>query len=179
MKKSSQVALGGVIASLCVMLMLSTGFVPFLTYAAPIAAGFLLIAIIAECGYSWAMLVYLVVALLSLFIVADKQAAILFAFVGYYPILKDYLEKHLKNKPLRIVIKAAVFNLSVLAAYALMLYVFKLPDIMTEMGSLGRYTGIVTLAAANLLLLAFDFTLTRVFFFYNQHFRKRFLRKIK
>ena len=45
LKKSSQVALGGVVASLCILLMLMTGFFPFLTYAAPAAAGFLLIAV--------------------------------------------------------------------------------------------------------------------------------------
>ncbi|MCI9406312.1 MAG: hypothetical protein HFK04_05295, partial [Oscillospiraceae bacterium] len=92
LKKSSQVALGGVIASLCTLLMLLTGLFPFLTYAAPAAAGFLLIAIIVDCGYRWAILVYLVVSVLSLFIVPDKQAAIIFVFLGYYPIIKDYLD---------------------------------------------------------------------------------------
>ncbi len=33
LKRSSQVALGGVVASLCILLMLMTGFFPFLTYA--------------------------------------------------------------------------------------------------------------------------------------------------
>ena len=97
LKKSSQVALGGVVASLCILLMLMTGFFPFLTYAAPAAAGFLLIAVIVDCGYRWAMLVYLVVALLSIFVVPDKQAAMIFVFLGYYPVLKDYLDHHMKS----------------------------------------------------------------------------------
>ncbi|MBQ7082905.1 MAG: hypothetical protein IJM93_05120, partial [Oscillospiraceae bacterium] len=73
MKNSSRVALGGVIASLCVLLMMMTGFFPFLTYAAPLLSGFLLIAVVCDCGYRWAVLVYLVVSLLSVFIVPDKQ----------------------------------------------------------------------------------------------------------
>lgn len=179
LKKSSQVALGGVIASLCVFLMLMTGFFPFLTYAAPAFAGFLLIAVIVDCGYRWAFLVYLVVALLSLFLVPDKQAALIFVFLGYYPIVKDYLDRHMKQKVLSWVIRFGIFNLSMLLAYGLMLYVFKMPDIMTEMGSLGKFTGLVTLLAGNILFIAFEFALTRMFAFYRLYFRPRFLRKVK
>lgn len=179
LKKSSQVALGGVIASLCTLLMLLTGFFPFLTYAAPAAAGFLLIAIVVDCGYRWAVLVYLVVSLLSLFVVPDKQAAIIFVFLGYYPIAKDYLDRHVKGRVLRWIIKFSIFNLSILLAYGLMLYVFKMPDIMTDMGSLGRFTGLVTLLAGNAVFIVFELALSRIFYFYQYFFRPRFLRKIK
>lgn len=179
MRKSYQVALGGVVASLCVILMLLTGFFPFLTYASPIAACFLLAVIVIECGSSWAMLVYLTVALISIFLVPDKQAAILFAFLGYYPILKEYLDGKMKSKLVRGTIQFVCFNLSVILAYALMLYVFKLPDIMTEMGSLGKYTGIVTLAAGNVLFIMFDVALTRIVSVYKNHFRSKVLRKLK
>ena len=171
LKKSSQVALGGVVASLCILLMLMTGFFPFLTYAAPAAAGFLLIAVIVDCGYRWAMLVYLVVP--------DKQAAMIFVFLGYYPVLKDYLDHHMKSRAMQWIIKFAVFNLSILAAYGLMIYVFQMPDVMTEMGTLGQFTGLVTLLAGNIVFIVFELALTRIFYFYRHFFRPHFLRKVK
>ena len=179
MKKSSRVALGGVIASLCVLLMMMTGFFPFLTYAAPLLSGFLLIAVVCDCGYQWSILVYLVVALLSVFVVPDKQAAMVFLFLGYYPILKDYLDHKMKPGLFVWLIKFVVFNLSMIAAYALMIYVFRMPDIMTEMGELGKWTGLVTLGAGNIVFLVFEMALNNVFRVYKEYFRPRILRKLK
>ena len=131
------------------------------------------------CGYRWAMLVYLVVALLSIFVVPDKQAAMIFVFLGYYPVLKDYLDHHMKSRAMQWIIKFAVFNLSILAAYGLMIYVFQMPDVMTEMGTLGQFTGLVTLLAGNIVFIVFELALTRIFYFYRHFFRPHFLRKVK
>jgi len=179
MKNSSRVALGGVIASLCVLLMMMTGFFPFLTYAAPLLSGFLLIAVVCDCGYRWAVLVYLVVSLLSVFIVPDKQAAMVFLFLGYYPILKEYLDHKMKPGLLIWLVKFLVFNLSMIAAYGLMIYVFRMADVMTEMGELGKWTGIVTLAAGNIVFLVFEMALNNVFRAYKTYFRPKLLRKLK
>ena len=148
MKNSSRVALGGVIASLCVLLMMMTGFFPFLTYAAPLLSGFLLIAVVCDCGYRWAVLVYLVVSLLSVFIVPDKQAAMVFLFLGYYPILKEYLDHKMKPGLLIWLVKFLVFNLSMIAAYGLMIYVFRMPDVMAY----GADGGSIVLGGASPIL---------------------------
>ena len=63
LKRSSQVALGGVVGlPLYFADADALVFSLFQRYAAAAAAGFLLIAVIVDCGYRWAMLVYLVVA---------------------------------------------------------------------------------------------------------------------
>ena len=151
----------------------------YLDRISPALAAFLLIAVIVDCGYRWAMLVYLVVALLSAFVVPDKQAAMIFIFLGYYPVVKDYLDHHMKSKALQWIIKFFVFNLSILAAYGLMIYVFQMPDVMTDMGTLGRFTGLVTLLAGNVVFIVFELALTRIFYFYRHVFRPLFLRKVK
>ncbi len=99
------------------------------------------------------------------FVVPDKQAAMIFVFLGYYPVVKDYLDHHMKSKVLQWVIKFIIFNLSILAAYGLMIYVFQMPDVMTDMGSLGRFTGLVTLLAGNIVFIVFELALTRIFIF--------------
>ena len=61
----------------------------------------------------------------------------------------------------------------------LMIYVFQMPDVMTEMGTLGQFTGLVTLLAGNIVFIVFELALTRIFYFYRHFFRPHFLRKVK
>ena len=48
MKKSEQVALCGVVAALCTLLMFMTGMFPFSTYALPALAGLLMVTVAVE-----------------------------------------------------------------------------------------------------------------------------------
>ena len=177
LKRSSRVALGGMIAALCVVLMLLTGVLPFLTYTVPALAGILMIVMVVESGTKWALLVYLAVSLLSLLVAPDKVAAFIFVFfLGYYPILKSSLER-IPSRVLEWAVKLVLFNVSIVAAYLIMIYGLQMPDVMTEMGGLGRYTGIVTLFAANITFFVFDIALTRIISTYVHWFRPKFLRR--
>ncbi|WP_312641807.1 hypothetical protein [Hydrogenoanaerobacterium sp.] len=177
LKKSSQVALGGMIAALCVLLMLMTGILPFLSYAVPAMAGFLMVVMVIECGTKWAVLVYIAVSILSLLIAPDKTAAFIFVFfLGFYPILKGTLEK-LKSRILEWSTKMILFNVCIVAAYLLMIYVLKMPEVMTEMGEFGKYTGVITLALGNFVFVVFDISLTRIISAYILWFRPKFLRR--
>ena len=77
MKQSSKTAFGGILTALSVVLMFLTGVIPFLTFALPALAGALLILIVTEIGSKWALCVYAAVSILSLLVVADKEAAML------------------------------------------------------------------------------------------------------
>lgn len=177
LKKSSQVALGGMIAALCVLLMMMTGILPFLSYAVPAAAGFLMVVMVIECGTKWAVVVYIAVSILSLLIAPDKTAAFIFIFfLGFYPIAKGALEK-LPSRILEWAVKLVLFNVCIVAAYLLMIYVLKMPDVMTEMGEFGKYTGVITLGAGNLVFVVFDIALTRIISAYILWFRPKFLRR--
>lgn len=72
-KKSTQVALGGLAAALCTLLMFLTGMIPFATYALPAAAGIVLVAVVVENGASTAALVYGAASILALFVVPDGK----------------------------------------------------------------------------------------------------------
>ena len=92
-KNSYRVALGGLITALSILFLLMTGFIPFGTYALPTLAGAVLVAIVIEFGSKTALLTYMAVSLLAIFITPDREAALLFImFFGYYPILKEKLE---------------------------------------------------------------------------------------
>ena len=83
-RKSTQVAVGGLSSALCLLLMFMTGMIPFATFALPSLAGILLIVVVVENGIQTATLVYAAVSILSLFMCPDKEAAMMFiCFFGF------------------------------------------------------------------------------------------------
>jgi hypothetical protein len=161
MKHSANVAFGGMIAALSVALMFSSSLFPFATYAIPAIAGMLLMVVCAQMGYRWAALIYAAVSVLSFLIVADREAALFYAmFFGYYPILKGLLERR-NRRVLEWVLKFAVFNASVIAAYWIALNVLGIPDdTLKTFGPAGPW---ILLGAGNLVFLLYDVALTQMF----------------
>ena len=160
MNKSFQVALGGVMAALSLAIMLLTGFIPIGTYACPALAGILLIAVVIELGAKWAWAVFAAISILSLFFAGDKEAALYFVmFFGFYPILKARIETLAKKWPQRI-LKLAVFNASMVAAFFLALYVFSVPA--GEFVIFGIYIPWLFLLAGNVFFMDYDLAVKRL-----------------
>lgn len=156
--KSYRVALGGIVAGLCLMTMFLTGVFPALYIAAPMAAGILLMILVEEVSTGWAMLTYLAVSLLSLVVTYDKEAALMFIlFFGYYPLLRPY-GMRLKNKLLRILWRLLLFNGFLVLDYWLTVYVLGLPTFDDEKA----WMLAVLAALANLVFLMYDITLGRM-----------------
>ncbi len=172
--KSTQVALGGLSAALCLVIMIGTVLIPFATYAAPAMAGIALIPIALELGLPVAGITYVAVAFLSLLMVPDREAALMFiAFFGYYPVLKFKLDR-IKFKPLRILIKLAIFNASILAGYFVIIYVLGLYYLMDELT--GGF-GWLLLAVGNLCFPLYEKALKNITALYLYRFRKNIFRK--
>ena len=178
-RKSTQVAVGGLSSALCLLLMFMTGMIPFATFALPSLAGILLIVVVVENGIQTATLVYAAVSILSLFMCPDKEAAMMFiGFFGFYPIVKGKLDK-IKWRPLQYLIKLAGFNVAIVCSYWVIINLFGLTEILEEMGAFGKYTLLVTLAMGNLVFLTFDFALSRITYAYVHVLRKRLFRRVQ
>lgn len=176
-RKSVQVALGGIATAICIVLMFLTGMVPFSYYALPALAGLVLIAVKEENGLSTAMIVFAAVSLLSLFVVPIKEAALLFVcFFGYYPILRDSLSK-LRPRVLSWVIKFAIFNAAVVAAYWVIVHLFGITEILEDFGDFGKYSVYVLLAFANVFFVVYDICVRNITAAYRDWFRPKILRK--
>ncbi len=177
-EKSKKVALCGMIAALCTLLMFMTGVFPFATYAMPALAGLLMVAVAVETGASWAVTLYAAVSILSIILTPDKEAMLMFVmFFGHYPITKFWLEK-LKPKLLSWVLKIVCFNICIVIAYLIVIFLFQMPDILTEFGDFGKYSVLVMLFLGNALFFAYDICLTQIMAVYVHVFRPRFLRKL-
>lgn len=178
MNKSTQVAMGGICAALCLFLMFLTCMLPFTQFAFPALAGIVLIAVVIENGTSTAVLVYAAVSILSLIIVPVKEAAFLFVgFFGYYPIIKAKLER-IRLRLLEYIVKFLIFNASVVVCYLILIKFMGLDQVLEQIGPFGEYSVLILLGMGNLMFIVYDFAITNLVYVYNNWFRPRILRKI-
>lgn len=174
---SYRVALGGIVSALCLLCMFLAGIMPILYLLLPMAAGVLLMIIAEEVSLSWAWLTYSAVSLLSLFVTADKEAALIFIMLfGHYPILRIYLGR-IKLRGLRYMIKAAIFNLCAVSFFYVTTFIFGIDQMMNDMGDFGKYGAIVFLVLANIIFVLYDFNLGAAYVLYIKRLMPRLLRK--
>ena len=113
-QKSWAMAYCGIVAALCVALMLLGAVIPIAMFIAPAVAGFLVATVCVECGMQLALTAYAAVSLLALLFVPDKEVALIFVFLlGYYPLAKPKFER-IRPAVLRIVCKLLLCNGTVL-----------------------------------------------------------------
>lgn len=152
----------GILCGLAVVLMLSGSIIPFATFCAPALGGLLMLPIAMECGMKMGWISYLAVSILSLLLVPDKEMAAIFLFLlGYYPLLKAYLQR-IKRRPLRILAKAAVFNGSIAAMYGVLLYVFPIGYLVQEYADTAKTMLLLLLAMGNLCFWIYDAALVNI-----------------
>lgn len=177
MKTSYKVSLGGIIGALSLCLMLLTSVIPFGTFAVPAFAGMMLICVVIELGYRWAFVVYAIVSTMSLLLLADKEAALYYVvFLGFYPIIKSLIEK-LKTILVQLVLKYAVFNICMVLAFYLSIYVFSIPK--ESFSLFGVYLPWVFLILGNIVFLVYDFCVSRIVTVYLLKIHKLLANKTK
>lgn len=149
---SKNMALGGVLAALAVVIMCLGGLIPLATYTCPMLCCLLLKFVYQSCGkrigWSW----YGAVAILSLLMGPDKEAAAVFVFFGYYPLVKPKLD----GMKLGWILKALLFNASVFIMYTLLIHLFGMAQVAAEFQEMGKILLIVTLALGNVTFFLLD-----------------------
>lgn len=160
MKTSVKISMGGIVAALSLVLMFLTSVIPFGTYAFPAFAGILLVLLVLNLGYSYAVAVYLIIAVLSFLLVTDKEAALLFAiFLGYYPIVKGLIEK-IRSKVLQYVVKIILFNCCMIGAFFIGTALLSIPKDSFNM--FGVYLPWLFLVIGNFAFIIYDLCVTRL-----------------
>ena len=168
-KRTAQLALAAVLCALAVTVMMLGGLIPAATFCCPMLAAFLTIPILFECGTGMALCAYAATAILSCLLGPDKEAAALYLFLGWYPVLRPKLEKI--RQPFRLLLKLLIFNCAVAAVYSLLLFVLGLDSLRAEFSDMGRVMLIVTLLLGNGIFILFDFVLPRLELLYRFRFR--------
>lgn len=155
---SKKIALGGLLAALAVVIMTLVGMIPIATYVCPMLCMILCYVVSHICGkrIGWAW--YGAVSFLSCILAPDKEAAAVFVFLGYYPIIKPFFEW----VKFGIVLKFAYFNASVVVLYYLLIRFLGMDQILSEFMEFG-YIGLAfTLLLGNVVFVLSDMVLTLI-----------------
>mgnify|MGYP001525472247 CR=1 FL=1 len=165
--ESQKIALCGVLSALSVGVLLVGNVLQIGTYAAPMLASFLLIPVLEDYGKKYALLLYAVVSLLSLFLVPDKELVLFYVLVlGYYPVLR-----------VRWMAKCGCFNAAVVVMYALLIVVLAPPELVQEFAAEGTPMLLALLALGNLSFWLCDRALTAITPLYRQRIAPRLKKK--
>ena len=156
----------GIVAALCVALMLLGAVIPIAMFIAPAVAGFLIATVCVECGLQMALTAYAAVSLLALLFVPDKEVALIFTvLLGYYPLVKPKFER-IRPALLRGVCKLLLFNGAVLAMYGLIYLLVPMGSISQELRTTAMAATLVTLAMGNVAFLLYDRALHNMLMMY-------------
>ena len=172
-KLSFQMAFGGIITALCIILMFSVGVFQVMLYVFPMLSSLLIYALGYECGNKTAMVSYVSVSLLSLILSPEKESAVIFmAFFGYYPILNTYIDR-IKSSVLRWAIRFAVFNTAMVISYYALIKLFS----AVTLDEFGSWTVPVMLASGNLIMVLYVFAIMSVSAIYVKKIRRKIFKR--
>lgn len=153
--KAYPIALGGMLAAAAVVVMSIGTIIPVATYAAPVLCMVLGQLVLKICGSRIAWAWYAAVAILSLLMAPDREAAAVFMVLGYYPMVKPSLDRR-KGSWLW---KGLLFNGSILLLYWLLLKVVGMEQLLSDFEGMGLAMYAVLLLLGNVTFFLLDHVL--------------------
>lgn len=180
-EKTKKLTLCAVLCAMGVVLLLIGAFIEVLDLSMAAIASFFCIFAVIEMGRGYPWMVYGVTGLLSVILMPQGLGGWFYIlFFGYYPIVKEKLEKLIK--PLSRLLKLVVFNVSISLYGVICYFLFfgELSALINEFSSLfggmspGVILGIIIYAILNLVFIIYDFALTRLISLYLIKLRKKF-----
>lgn len=152
------IALGGMLTAVALVIMCLGGLIPLATFVCPMFATLTGQVAFRACGRKIAWCWYGAVAILSLLLGPDKEAAATFLFLGYYPFIKPWFDKHRWGWAGKLVL----FNCAIGCMYLLLLKLFGMEDLAREYAELGFLGGAVLLVLGNVTFVLLDLLLKKL-----------------
>ena len=139
-------------AALAVVIMSLGGLIPVATFVCPMLCMLLLTFVSRMCGMRIGWAWYGAVAILSILMGPDKEAAAVFLFLGFYPLIKPKLD----GKKLSPIWKALFFNAVILLMYWVLIHLFGMAQIAAEYQELGTVMTVIMLILGNVTFFLLD-----------------------
>lgn len=146
---SRKMALGGMTAALAVVIMSLGTVIPLATFLCPMLCIGILGAVRKLCGSRMGWAWYGAVAILSALLAPDKEAAAVFVFLGYYPMLKPEMDA----VKFGVILKVILFNAATTAMYWLLIHLMGMEELGAEFQEVGS---VITLILGNVTFLLLD-----------------------
>ena len=166
-----RLAFCAMMAALGAVFMLASSVIPVLTYVSPMLASVTLLPVLYEYGKKQAWMVWFVTAALSLLLCADREAAFFYLFFGYYPILKQRLDR-IRPGVLCVLAKFAFFTAVFTVLLIVLAFILGVEDIRGELWlTIGVYASLIV------MLLFFDRIYDRLTVLYGRVLRRQLFRR--
>ena len=167
MNSTRKLALSAVLSALSVVLLFVGSASQVLDLSCAALCSVIVIFAIIELRGPWPYLIYAVTSLLSVLLLPDKFAAVIYLlFAGYYPAVKRLIEKLRRPIP-EWIIKIVLFN----GALSLIIWTSKrilgLPDEEIAFS-------VIVYAVCNAVFILYDIAMTKLITFYYIKLRPRF-----
>ena len=155
---AKKTALGGMTAALAVVIMCMGGLIPVATFVCPMMCMMMLwmTAKVSGRRIGWAW--YGAVAMLGLMLSPDKESAAVFLCLGFYPLVKPYLDR----LPISFLWKLLLFNVIIAIMYAVMIRLLGMDQIASEYTGLGVAMTVILLILGNITFLLLDLVFSRM-----------------
>lgn len=180
-KKTKKLTLGAMLAAIGAVLLLLGSFFQVIDLSMAAIASLVCIIAVIELGTRWAWIIYAVVGFISVLLRPASFAPWVYvAFLGYYPIIKEKLEK--LKKPISWMLKIIALNIALIACLAVVFFLLtaeKPDNIFVFFNSLLGVPGASTAIAAglyvfiNFVFVIYDIALTRLISLYLFRLRPR------
>jgi len=135
-----------------VIIMSMGTLIPVATYVCPMLCCLILQLVGNVCGDRMGWAWYGAVAVLSILLAPDKEAAAVFTAIGYYPIVKPKLDRR-KGKWLW---KVVLFNGSIVLMYWLLMHLFGMDQLAKELSGIGFAMTAVLMFLGNMVFFLLD-----------------------
>ena len=174
--RTKRVAVCGVFIALGIILLYIGSLIEVLNISMAAIASLICIIAVIEYGGLYPLMIFGATAILSMLLLPEKFTPTIYALlIGYYPILKELIERLGKNGrlskkialPFQYLIKLLFFNAALAAVVLVSVYILILPES-------AEWLQIVTFCLANLTFLVYDLALTRMISTYVFRVRSRF-----
>ena len=181
-KKTKKLTLGAMLAAMGAVLLLLGSLFQVLDLSMAAIASFVCVVAVIELGSGWAWIIYAVVGVISVLIRPTSFAPWVYvAFLGYYPIIKEKVER--LKKPIAWALKMISFNVSLIACCVVSYFLMtadKPSDIFDFFNTLLGFPGAGIAVAVglyvfvNFVFVIYDVALTRLISMYIFRLRDKF-----
>lgn len=173
------VSLCGIMCGLALVMMFFLSMLPAFEYISPAVSGMLIWVIRERLGVKYGIISYIAVGILCLIFTPNYEASMMYIFLlGHYPIIRQFLMK-LPNAFLRWLAKLAVYSVSAIACYWLLINLFSMTHLLEDMGEFGQYGAWILLAFGAAAFVMYDIFLGLFEPFYEKVLKPKIHKRIK
>ena len=180
-KRTKRLTLGAMLAAIGAVLLLFGSLFQVIDLSMAAIASFVCIVAVIELGPGWAWMIYAVVGVISVLLRPVSFAPWVYvAFLGYYPIIKEKIER--LGKIISWALKLLSFNIALVGCLAIVYLVFTAEpsgDIFEYFNMLLGFPGAgMTIAIGlyvfvNIVFIVYDIALTRLISLYLFRLRQK------